>query len=515
MADVEEGGLNGGTQRGRGSRGRRGIRGGRAGARSGRGSRGGRGTRGGCRAHTPGRLQEDAPRAPNWESYDEEDAAEDGTNVTTPVRRTKATPAGWVPPPIVPVLRSPVLLRRRDEDGRVQATPHPHGPMNLGSGGSNFGTSEDPILLEADSTDDGDRVLGDTEAGFDTDDDLAILESAEQHTPVRPRVQGRSGGRAGVGAAICRFSIQDFTPGAPAPNPYLRQALGDYLPWLHDCGEVTCPFTEPSSTMYEESLTTGTPLPNSTLSPGNKIRVDKRAFTDDVYVKVPLDVLGYDRGLWGDLECFGGVVVERYYQEVTGSPMFGVDFGGSIGRREVNVCDSLLDNSKGLGGSTQRVLDFGDTGGSNGESVAIVRGEGSSQSMPEEGILNPLNPRAPLLSDSDHDLDWMGDFEDFPPEHDDVNMMFDEDALMEDPMAELGIYNDEEDTSNWTFEEVYDDSQWQEQQMTLLGGPRRFTGPLPGSIHRGDARRGTDCRQYFDRFWSDEVLQRIVDETNR
>lgn len=142
-----------------------------------------------------------------------------------------------------------------------------------------------------------------------------------------------------------------------------------------------------------------------------------------------------------------------------------------------------------------------------GRRIIAEHGEGK--------ILNPLDPRAPLLSDSDNDLDWMGDFEDYLPEHDSPYIIFDEHTLIENSMAELGIYDDKEDTSKWTFEEVYNDSQWQEQQMTLLGGARHFTGPLPGSIYRGDARQGTNCRQYFDRFWSDEVLQRVVDETNR
>jgi hypothetical protein len=45
----------------------------------------------------------------------------------------------------------------------------------------------------------------------------------------------------------------------------------------------------------------------------------------------------------GGLEYFRGIVVDRYYQPVTGSPMFTVDFGGSIGHREIRVMDTVVD----------------------------------------------------------------------------------------------------------------------------------------------------------------------------
>jgi hypothetical protein len=69
------------------------------------------------------------------------------------------------------------------------------------------------------------------------------------------------------------------------------------LPWLHDCGEEICPFTEPLAWLQREWLETGMPLPNSTLSPGDHIRVDRRAFTKDVHVRVKLEILGFDRAL--------------------------------------------------------------------------------------------------------------------------------------------------------------------------------------------------------------------------
>jgi hypothetical protein len=53
------------------------------------------------------------------------------------------------------------------------------------------------------------------------------------------------------------------------------------------------------------------------------------------------------------------------------------------------------------------------------------------------------------------------------------------------------------------------------QNLTLLGGARRFTGPLPGPTKPGNAHMATDCLQYFRQYWLAEVLDRIVLETNR
>jgi hypothetical protein len=105
-------------------------------------------------------------------------------------------------------------------------------------------------------------------------------------------------------SAICKFTIDDFTPDAPAPNPYLRQSIGEYLPWLHNCGESTCLFTEPPFEMWQMALQSSMLLPNSELSPGDHIHVDKRAFRSDMHMKVKLEVLDCDPGLWGGL---GGI----------------------------------------------------------------------------------------------------------------------------------------------------------------------------------------------------------------
>jgi hypothetical protein len=95
---------------------------------------------------------------------------------------------------------------------------------------------------------------------------------------------------------ICRFTIQDFYPGAAAPHPRLRQSLGEYEAWLHNCGEPECPFQEVSLEDRQRALQAGYPIP-SDLSPGDHIRVDPRAFRIPIHVKVPAQVLGIDSSL--------------------------------------------------------------------------------------------------------------------------------------------------------------------------------------------------------------------------
>ena len=87
-------------------------------------------------------------------------------------------------------------------------------------------------------------------------------------------------------------------------------------------------------------------------------------------------------------------------------------------------------------------------------------------------------------------------------------------SFMGDPMAELGFYDANEDLSGWSFKELYDDSQWQEYELTLLGGPQRFRGPFLGMINPRDGCRRS-CLKYFRRFWPNNVLDRIVTVTNR
>jgi hypothetical protein len=255
------------------------------------------------------------------------------------------------------------------------------------------------------------------------------------------------------------------------------------------------------------ALQSGMPFPNYDLSPSDHIRVDKRAFRSDVHVKVKLEVHGYDRGLWEDLEEFRGLVVERYYQEVNGAPMFGIDFGGNIGRREVKVEATQLDAEKHFGGSTQRALDFGSHPSPSRHDPA------SQYSGIDVELLHPLYPNALLLSDNDLNHDWMGEFQDFPPDGMEGYPSSPNGSWMGDAMAELGIYNPNEDTSDWNFKKLCDDSQWQEPELTLLGR-RRFTGPLPGPT-RPLAGNPSSAIDYFQRFWPNDVLDRIIEETNR
>jgi hypothetical protein len=157
---------------------------------------------------------------------------------------------------------------------------------------------------------------------------------------------------------LCRFTLQDFMLGAEEPNPYLWESIGEFLLWLHNCGEETCPFTEPPAYLRRLSLETGQPLPSDLMSPGDHICVNKRAFTSPTHVKVKLRVLGFDSGMWGGLEHFSGLVVDRYYQEVTGAPMFIVQFGGSVGTCEVKVYDTTLDEAKLSAHGARKALNF-------------------------------------------------------------------------------------------------------------------------------------------------------------
>jgi hypothetical protein len=84
---------------------------------------------------------------------------------------------------------------------------------------------------------------------------MAILESAECATPpsilmASQELPALLGGGGRVRATICRFTIDDFTHGALELNSYLRQSVGEFLPWLHKYDEETCSFTEPPAHVY-------------------------------------------------------------------------------------------------------------------------------------------------------------------------------------------------------------------------------------------------------------------------
>lgn len=128
---------------------------------------------------------------------------------------------------------------------------------------------------------------------------------------------------------------------------------------------------------------------------------------------------------------------------------------------------------------------------------------------------DPLDPRAPLLNDDDElDVDWRGTFLDFNSPSRSGIPSSPTDNFVENPLAELGLYNAEEDLSSWSFEERFSDDQWQEPNLRLTDDPRHFTGPLPGPKFPGSGHLD-DCKEYFLRFWPPEVTFRIVRETNR
>ena len=75
-----------------------------------------------------------------------------------------------------------------------------------------------------------------------------------------------------------------------------------------------------------------------------------------------------------------------------------------------------------------------------------------------------------VRSDSDDDPDWHGEFANFLWEERAGETSADDGApsYTEDPLNELGMYNDDEDVSTWPFEKFFADEQWQDQSITLL-----------------------------------------------
>jgi hypothetical protein len=264
------------------------------------------------------------------------------------------SPSSWVPPAIAPQARSPFLLRccrlvgsaevavlemdaSSGERERLPVHPSSVEVQIVGVEVVTFGTEEDvKFTIE--------------EATLQTNDECTILEDGAFATldPIHARRAPPITRQTSLHMqlAICRFIVEDFILGIVEPNPYLRQSIGEYLPWLHDCRERTCPFIEPPYEVRRESLERGMPLSNSDMSPRKHIRVHKRAFTRPMTVKVKLEHLSYDFGLWEGLEEFAGLVVDRYYQVVTESLMFTINFGGSIGQYEIKVCNTRLDGKK-------------------------------------------------------------------------------------------------------------------------------------------------------------------------
>jgi hypothetical protein len=374
-----------------------------------------------------------------------------GGRGTAPAEGTPA-PLGWTPPTIhTHPWRSPIRLRAREQELRAEAVIHPETETTVGD-------------VDSDSV----------EGGFLT----------PGHTPPWP------GAQASPVPPICRFTVVDFQPGAPPTDTASRQSLGEHHPSRHYCGVLDCPFALSSPASIARASSQGVPL-QRTGTPTDHARVDHRAFPAPVYVQVRLSLLGFDHTLWGDLEHFTGQVEHRYYHEVTGQPMFSVNFGGSIGVRELRVSDTEPVSA------VRRTLHF-DVGKGSGTTTRVHSG------LMAQGARIPQESQ----DDSDtSDVEWVGDYHDF--EGDSFSGIASphlaDELCHEDAMRELGHYDVMEDVSQWTFGDRFADAQWNEPNLTLLGSRDNFTGPIPGpaTVHSG---LPLQAEEYFLRFWPGNVL---------
>lgn len=125
-----------------------------------------------------------------------------------------------------------------------------------------------------------------------------------------------------------------------------------------------------------------------------------------------------------------------------------------------------------------------------------------------------MHLQTPHDSDLD-DSDWKATYDDFEgAESSDTSYSPSPSEFQEVPLLELGFYDACEDTSSWDFGKTWDDDQWQEPNMSLLGSRDNFTGPTPGPSGEFTAVPGSPL-QYFLKFWPPQVLAKIVEETNR
>ena len=263
----------------------------------------------------------------------------------------------------------------------------------------------------------------------------------------------------------------DFEPGAPPPSSTERQCIGEYHPNLHDCGVADCPFTEISPESRLRAAQNGLVVKGN-LSPGDHPKVDHRAFPIPVYVNAGLDVLGHDSSLWVGVQHFSGEVQHRYYHEVHGCPMFTVNFGGCIGVRELRVCDTSVGEAPELSSmrGTQRVL----------------HSDSQSCASRDKAAAPQLDHHVP--SDSDpNDGEWEGAFEDFA-DHNSSGMSSPASvgSMLENPLRDLGFYDEDEDTNSWPFEKVWVDNQWMEPNLTFGTVRGAFRGPVPGLQDLGE-----------------------------
>jgi hypothetical protein len=82
---------------------------------------------------------------------------------------------------------------------------------------------------------------------------------------------------------------------------------------------------------------------------------------------------------------------------------------------------------------------------------------GSQKSTIDNDKVQPLYPNAPLLLDSNMDLDWAGDWEDFQFEGPCILPSSPEGSFTKDPISELGLYDPHKDLSGWTFNQLWHD----------------------------------------------------------
>lgn len=133
----------------------------------------------------------------------------------------------------------------------------------------------------------------------------------------------------------------------------------------------------------------------------------------------------------------------------------------------------------------------------------------------ELGTVSPYSTWQPMSPtyNSEEDEDWQGEYADyFGDEGSGISLSQEPGGSFdENPLDELGIYDSEEDRSGWPFERLYADSEWQETNMKLKQDTNNFSGPQPGPIAPPSATE----EGYFRRFWTDEILDKIVKETNR
>lgn len=66
--------------------------------------------------------------------------------------------------------------------------------------------------------------------------------------------------------------------------------------------------------------------------------------------------LDLDPRLLANVNGVNGVVVAQFYHDVTGTPMFQVNFGGVIGARSVRVGDTTSEADVVMFNDTQRTL---------------------------------------------------------------------------------------------------------------------------------------------------------------